>query len=155
MLAPYLLRPCAAVDLPEIQQLAMALYVEDVVGEAMTPTKVARTVAEFERHPQRGRALVAESAEGVVGYAFVVWFWSNEYGGAIAVVDELYVVPAWRGRGVGSAFFERILADHPEAIALDIEVSPENERAQGWYERRGFRPTRNLMLRRMRGSQPS
>jgi GNAT superfamily N-acetyltransferase len=149
---PYQLRACRATDLPRVQQMAMALYVEDVVGERMTADKVAQTVAEFERHPQRGRALVAEADGDLIAYAFIVWFWSNEYGGAMAVVDELYVEPDWRGRGVGSAFFERIFADHPEAISLDIEVSPENRAAQDWYRRRGFRPTRNLMLRRMRGA---
>lgn len=145
------IRPYQDADLVPLQAMALALYAADVVGESMTAAKVQRSATHFQRHPDRGRILVVESAGALVGYVIVVWFWSNEYDGLIAVIDELWVEPRWRGQGIASALFARVLADHPEAIALDVEVSPENAAAQGWYQRRGFSPIRNLMMRRRTG----
>ena len=84
----------------------------------------------------------------VAGYALLVAFWSNEYGGEVCCVDELYVVPGARGRGFGSALFEgigRLWGREPVAVAL--EVRPENTRALSLYRRLGF-SGKNIVLRR-------
>lgn len=146
------LRACTAADLADLERMVLALYVNDVVGEPMTPVKVRRTLDALQLHPDRGRILIGEVAGAVIAYAIVIWFWSNEYGGLIGVIDELYVEAPWRGRGIGSALFDAVLEQQPELVALDLEVSPENQSAMAWYQRRGFVPTRNRTLRRLRQS---
>jgi GNAT superfamily N-acetyltransferase len=51
-------------------------------------------------------------------------------------IDQLYVVPGWTGRGIGSA-----LVDHAKALAagcLDLWTFVSNTGAQRFYERHGF-----------------
>lgn len=140
-------RPAQPADWPFIEAMCLALYAADVVGEAMDGSKIRRSLGVLADHPDRGQVIVAEAGGRLAGYAIVIWFWSNEYGGLLAVVDELWVEPGQRGRGVASGLFEWLRRQYPELVGLDLEVSPENVQARGWYQRRGFEPIRNQMLR--------
>ena len=57
-------------------------------------------------------------------------------------MEELYVRPAFRGRGLGHEFFTWLrglsAAEHIRRIRLETE--PENERAAALYARMGFSP---------------
>lgn len=62
-------------------------------------------------------------------------------------VDELFVAPAARGRGVGTAFLAAVARDRPfGAVAVALDVSPANGRARRLYDRLGFRPAANATL---------
>ena len=69
----------------------------------------------------------------------------------VCVVDELYVVPSNRGRGLATwlvrSLLERSTPWFRDAVAFELEVSPANVRARALYERLGFRAKRNAVLR--------
>lgn len=133
-----------------IVEMCLALNAEDP-GEPVGEPQVRRTLAELRTRPLRGRAVVAADHESVVAYALLVAFWSNEYGGEICIVDELYVRPTHRGGGLGTALFQAVEDDRTlwreRPVALELEVTPRNTRALAFYERLGFR-ARNRTLRR-------
>lgn len=88
------------------------------------------------------RAFVARSEEeGIVGF---VTFGLEEdtYRRDVSrgVVENLYVEPGHRDRGVGSALLERAertLADHG-ADVVTLEAMAENDDARRFYERAGY-----------------
>ena len=65
------------------------------------------------------------------------------YDGHVALLDELYVVPALRGKGIGSAVMERLLATARTSgiDAIEINVDEGDVDAQRFYTRHGFRST--------------
>ena len=87
-------------------------------------------------------------AVAVVGYAVLGLGFGIEYGGADAFVDDLYLVPEARGRGLGEAVMAR-LEEEARAMglaALFLVVDPENLPAWRLYDRRGFEGTRWLLM---------
>jgi hypothetical protein len=74
-------RTFQAEDLAELQQMMLALYQEDSYDQPMTPEKARRTVAMLTQCPQRGRILLFEIDTTIAGYAILINYWSNEYGG--------------------------------------------------------------------------
>lgn len=140
----------APMDDEPIVAMCVALYEEDQ-GEPVHPEQVRRTLALLRAEPARGRAVVIERDHHVIGYALLISFWSNEYGGEICIVDEMYVTPPHRGRGLGTGLFGAVLRDRAlwptVPAALELEVSPKNHRARALYERLGFK-ARNQTLRR-------
>jgi GNAT superfamily N-acetyltransferase len=65
------------------------------------------------------------------------------YEGSVALLDELYVVPALRGQGIGSALLDRAeaVARQRGAEVLEINVDGEDVDARRFYERHGYTNT--------------
>lgn len=87
-------------------------------------------------------------ARAPLGYIVVTFGWSLELGGMEAFVDELFIRPAVRSRGIAS----EVLATLPRALgeagvrALHLEVDRTNEAAQRLYARARFEPRERYML---------
>jgi len=131
--------------------MCMALYAEDPSPSPVQPEQVRRTLAGLREASSRGRCVVCEVEGRIVGYALLISFWSNELGGEVCNIDELFVAPEHRSRGLATALFDSLAAareslwpTRPAALAL--EVNPENQRARALYERLGFRG-KNLAMR--------
>ncbi len=46
--------------------------------------------------------------------------------------------PEWKGKGIGSALLDAVIADHPEAKVIRLEVLKDNAAAIAWYQAKGF-----------------
>ena len=125
-----------------VVHMCLALNTEDPGDTPVVREQVHRTLAMLREKPARGKAVVAEVDGQVVGYALLISFWSNELGGEICIVDELYIVPALRCRGLAGQLLES-LRDRselwpPTAVAIGLEVSPANSTARRLFVRHGF-----------------
>jgi len=134
------------------------LFQEDPGPFPADARNMRETLLTLRREPWRGRAVVLEVAQQVVGYALLIAYWSNELGGEVCAVDELYVTRALRGRGLGAALFEALergdLWPTP-FVAIALGVTPGNARARRLYERLGFAAVGLSMLKRFARSTPS
>lgn len=83
-----------------------------------------------------------------IGYITVSFGWSLEFGGMDGFVDEIYIRPGVRGRGIGSEVMQAL----PKALAgaglraLHLEVDRENTKARKLYEKLHFEPRERYML---------
>jgi ribosomal protein S18 acetylase RimI-like enzyme len=109
------------------------------------------TLLALRSQPVRGSALVLEIDGKTVGYALLISFWSNELGGEICNIDELYVSPAARRQGHASALLKGLVNDSPlwlgQPVAFQLEVTPQNAKAKALYSKLGFRVARNTTMR--------
>ncbi|MCR8547358.1 GNAT family N-acetyltransferase [Salipiger sp. P9] len=75
-----------------------------------------------------------------VGYIMASFGWSLEFGGLDAMVDELYIRPAVRRRGMGAEALQQLagaLRDNG-VKALHLEVDRSDDRLQHFYRRARF-----------------
>jgi GNAT superfamily N-acetyltransferase len=102
--------------------------------------------------PQQGFVLSAVSEGKPVGVAYAARILSLEHGGWSGWLDELYVLPPWRGQGVGSALLAAVVAGAIERgwAALDLEVDSSHRRVIPLYSRNRFQPVhRTRFVRRL------
>ncbi|MEO0501873.1 MAG: GNAT family N-acetyltransferase [Pseudomonadota bacterium] len=100
-----------------------------------------------------GAAYLIGPPRAPIGYVIVTFGWSVEFGGMDGFVDEIFVRPGVRGRGVAG----EVLLSLPRALAaagvkaLHLEVAEDNEAAQRLYARSGFglRKGYHLMTRKL------
>jgi GNAT superfamily N-acetyltransferase len=95
---------------------------------------VARMLIE---QPHEGVQFIARGEDGdALGFATVYMTWETLDAGRLAVMNDLFVAPQARGRGVGAALIEecrRFAADR-RAGKLAWQTAPGNEAAQRLYE---------------------
>ncbi|MBT2568408.1 ribosomal protein S18-alanine N-acetyltransferase [Arthrobacter sp. ISL-85] len=84
--------------------------------------------------PETRRYLVAETSDGIVGYAGLMCI------EPIADVQTIAVVPAYEGRGIGSTLLTQLIEEARRRWATEVllEVRADNPRAQQLYVRFGF-----------------
>jgi len=134
-------------DFSELERMIFALYREDSCGEKISRRKIRDTVQELTRHPEKGTVSIFRMGEAVIGYSIVIYYWSNEFGGNIALIDECYVKPSWRDKGIGTSFIKYVSAANAASLKrIGAEVTPVNKRALAFYSRQGFSPARNRYL---------
>ncbi|UZJ65313.1 GNAT family N-acetyltransferase [Sphingobacterium sp. KU25419] len=87
-----------------------------------------------------GQSWLIKENDLVLGYIIVVYFFSFEFKGRVALLDELYLNAAARGKGVGRKaveFVKEYVEDQGCKLVL-LEVEPHNIPAQKLYESQGF-----------------
>ncbi len=117
-------------------------------GIPFDPAAIRPALAVLFADPGLGRVWLALEEDSVAGYAMSTWGFSTEQGGRFLLLDELFVLPEFRGRGVGAemlAFVERE-AVRDGAGAVRIEVSVENGPARELYRKAGYADPRRLFL---------
>jgi ribosomal protein S18 acetylase RimI-like enzyme len=132
------LRPATPADLEAVLALHRAFFAED--GYTFREEESRANLARLLGDPSLGRLWVMDSEGEVVGYLLLAFGFSLEFRGRNAFVDELYVAPGHRGRGLG----KRAIALATDACrelgvrALHLEVERYKEGAQELYRRSGF-----------------
>jgi len=122
------------------------LYATDAPELNVNVETFPATIDRLLEEPSRGRILLFMRDETVAGYALLIPYWSNEFGGIVLLVDELLVEKDHRGQGIARSFFAFIERDRPfDAVALALEVSPKNTRARALYTGLGF-ATRHFQM---------
>jgi GNAT superfamily N-acetyltransferase len=84
----------------------------------------------------RGAVFLATVDTARVGIAAMPFTWTLEHGGKVAWLDELYVVPAHRGAGLGTLLLDHALAFARAAGCLAVDA--DHERVGALYLRKGF-----------------
>lgn len=134
-------------DFPELEKMIVLLYSEDPDGETISSLKIRNTLAEFRRFSEKGKIYIFTMNDSIIGYAIVVCFWSNEFGGDILYIDEIYVKEEYRNKRVGSQFFNYLDKNgDAKTKALAVEVTRRNTRAKNLYEKLGFEISSNNHL---------
>ncbi len=138
-------------------EMHLGLYQEDPGPWPGDARHMRGTLAILRREPSRGRAVVLDVGRQVVGYALLIAFWSNELGGEVCAVDEIYVSRDHRGRGHGGALFAEIerggLWPAP-LVGVMLGVTSGNAGARRLYERLGFAAVGVSLVKDLRRLQP-
>lgn len=123
--------------LPLLEPLVRAYYEE--AGAAFGPAQ-QRALAMLSVDDGFGRVWLIKDGDTAVGYVVATLGFAVQHGGRDAFIDEIYVVPSHRGRGLG-----RSALAHAEIFLRDagvgtvhLALKPELPGAQSLYQRVGF-----------------
>ncbi|MGB3244995.1 MAG: GNAT family N-acetyltransferase [Sulfitobacter sp.] len=95
-----------------------------------------------------GAAYLIGPPRAPIGYIVICFGWSVEFGGLDAIIDELYIRPGVRGRGIAT----EALTALPRALAgaglraIHLEVDRDNINAIKLYRRAGFATREKYMF---------
>jgi len=135
-------------DVELLLDLMNQLYEHD--GQTFDRPHARSATVQLIETPSAGRIWLLRSGGTTAGYIVLTFGFSIEFGGRDALVDELFLIPEYRGRGWGKralAFaFEQCRAANVEAVHVDVNVV--NQHASSVYRAAGFvQPERRRMTK--------
>ncbi len=84
------------------------------------------------------RGLLLEVDGQPAGYVYITQCYSAEVGGRCIFLEELYLMPAFRGRGLGREILAWIERQYPTARRFRLEVNEVNQNAVHLYQKSGY-----------------
>ena len=81
---------------------------------------------------------IFEENGAVIGYSMLAKSFSTEFGKPCVWIEDLYFKEAFRGKGLGSAFFDFLKEKYPSSV-FRLEAEHENKGAINMYRKNGFR----------------
>ena len=116
----------------------------DFYGVAPTDSDLVKMSRALLDNPSRdGIQLIARDNDGhALGFATIFWSWSTLSAARIAIMNDLFVHPDARGRGLADAIIgacARACVERGDIASLRWQTAKDNARAQAVYERVGAR----------------
>ena len=142
------LRLATPTDVPTLVQLMAEFYAES--GYEADHEQSGQVFTQLIGDPSLGRVWLIEHDDRPAGYLVLTLGFSMEYGGRDAFIDDLFLRPDARGRGLGTAALEAALAACREldVRAVHLEVDPQNTEAHALYKKMGLSSTRRQLWSR-------
>jgi GNAT superfamily N-acetyltransferase len=126
--------------LDEVEELLPLMRAYCDFYEASPPDEGLREMARtLITDPDQGIFLIALDGEVAVGFATVDWKWSSLRGARIGYLEDIFVAPEARGRGIADGLIEACAerCREREMPAMEWLTAPDNHRAQAVYDRTG------------------
>ncbi len=124
----------------------MALETE---GLHLDKQKISAGVLGMINHPERGFYIVVEAEEEIVASLMVTTEWSDWRNATFWWIQSVYVVPAWRRKGLYRLMYEEVkhLSESAGGVCgYRLYVEKENVTAQSTYSSLGMHETHYLMF---------
>lgn len=133
------IRKMRAADAAEVFAMMEVFYASEALLIHPRAEVLRRTLEDCLKDGPYLEGYVFEEENQLAGYAMVAKSYSTEAGGKCIWIEDLYLAPAYRGKGVGTAFLTFISQRYAgQAVRLRLEAEPENNRAMGAYRSAGF-----------------
>ena len=152
MAADVRIDPAREQDVPLILRLIKALAEYERLSHQVVATEATLRDTLFGPNPS-AEAAIAYTGNEPVGFA--VWFYS--YSTFLSrpglYLEDLFVLPAWRGRGIGQALIRHLarIAVERGCGRMEWSVLDWNEPAIRFYRRIGARPMDEWTVYRLTG----
>jgi GNAT superfamily N-acetyltransferase len=144
--------PATVHDVPVVLEMIKGLAEYEQLSHQVVATEESLRASLFGARPA-AEVILAYDDQTAVGFALFFHNFSTFLGQSGLYLEDLFVVPAWRGRGVG-----RRLLNHLASIAIErgcgrMEwcVLDWNESAIGFYQRLGARVLDDWRICRLTG----
>lgn len=135
-----MIRKMGKEDMDLYLEMAEEFYHSDAVLHPVPDEYIRRTAAEALRSDEYVSIYMISTDGKDAGYAVTAKTFSQEAGGFVLWIEELYIRKEFRSRGLGREFFGYIEENKGEEVTrLRLEAEETNSRAISLYKNLGYR----------------
>ena len=149
-----IIREATAADVPAILRLIRELAEYERLLDLVVATEESLHRSLFGPRPFV-EALIAEDADVAIGFALFFHNFSTFLGKPGLYLEDLFVRPAYRGRGLGKALLTRVaqIAVERDCGRMEWSVLNWNEPSIRFYESLGAKPLVDWTMYRLTGDE--
>jgi GNAT superfamily N-acetyltransferase len=147
------IRQATEQDVPVILQLIRSLADYERLSHEVTATEDDLRASLFGEHPA-AEVLLAHAGGEPIGFAVFFQSYSTFLGRPGLYLEDLFVLPAWRGQGHGRQLLARVaqLAVERGCGRMEWSVLDWNQPAIDFYKRLGAQPMEQWTVHRLSGA---
>jgi ribosomal protein S18 acetylase RimI-like enzyme len=133
------IRKLQKTDFDTVLSMMLVFYASDALLVHPSEEVLRKTLTDALADTPYLEAFGFEENGVLTGYGMVAMSYSTEAGGRCAWIEDIYIEPAYRGKGFGTSFLTFVKKRYGGQVArIRLEAEPENERAMAVYRNAGF-----------------
>ena len=134
-----MIRKATPEDKELYMQFTYAFYHSEAVLHPVPDSHREATWAELMRSNDYAECFFINKDGTDAGFLLMAYTFSQESGGKVAWVEEIFINPEYRGQGLGKEFFNFIKKEiEPHCTRIRLEVEEDNIKAKKLYSSLGF-----------------
>lgn len=134
-------------DEQDFLEMMKTFYKSKAVLSGIPEEHMKRTFEAIMDKTPYADAYILDYQGEAAGYVMVSITWSNEAGGLVLWVEELFIKAKFRGLGLGGKAIEFIRKRyHGKARRFRLEISKDNKHVGKLYKRKGFKPLEYMQM---------
>ena len=134
-------------DEQEFIEMMKTFYKSKAVLAGIPEIHMKRTFEAIMDKTPYAHAFILEYKGETAGYVMVSMTWSNEAGGLVLWVEELFIKSKFRGLGLGGRAIELIRKKYLGKVKrFRLEISKDNKNVGKLYHRKGFKPLEYMQM---------
>ena len=131
-----MIRKIKAEDKEIYIKMAHDFYRMPAVDHPVPDSYLEKTFEECLKSDTYAELFILEWEGKIAGYGLIAKTFSQEAGGMVYWLEELYILEEYRSKGLGSEYFRYMEEQKEEGVTrFRLEVEKENERAWKLYKR--------------------
>ncbi|MEI6846884.1 MAG: GNAT family N-acetyltransferase [Chlorobiaceae bacterium] len=144
------IRTAVASDIPRCSELCALLFNQEKEFTA-DGNNQSRGLSIIIENPELGRIFVCEIDGVIQGMVLLLFTVSTFLGKKVALLEDMIIDPAWRGKGIGSLLIEHAInVLRTEGFGrITLLTDGNNERAQQFYLAKGFTKSEMVVFRKL------
>jgi GNAT superfamily N-acetyltransferase len=144
--SPHLIRLATLTDVDALVRMMRQFYAES--NFSLSEQSASRAFEALLDDSRLGQVWMIEHDCHPAGFVVLTVSFSMEYGGLRGFVDDFFVAPQYRNRGLGHAALEEVkrACRRRGVRALMVETGPDNDAALNAYRRAGFVDSGHCLL---------
>ncbi len=128
-------------------EMMKTFYRSKAVLSTIPEVHMKRTFEAIMDQTPYANAFILDHLGEAAGYIMVSITWSNEAGGLVLWVEELFIKSKFRGLGLGSKALEFIRKRYQgKAKRFRLEISKDNKNVGKLYRLKGFKPLEYMQM---------
>lgn len=135
-------------DIPELATLLSVLFSQELEFQPDVEAQCLG-LANIISNPEVGEILTIRTHDSIVGMINLLYTVSTALGARVALLEDMVVLPQFRGAGVGSKLLQAAIARARVSGCKRITLltDGDNEAAQKFYSKHGFTASKMIPFR--------
>lgn len=125
-------------DKKEYIEMTKEFYTSEAVLHSIPQEYIETTFDNLVNNTPYAKGYMIEYNGEIAGYALLAITYSNEVGGKVVWIEEIFIKEEFRGKGIGKNVFGQIKELNKDAKRFRLEVTKENLGAIRLYENLGY-----------------
>ena len=117
-----MIREIKSDDKIDFIKMCMDFYNTDGVDHSIPVSNMEKTFNLLMEGLDFAKAYVCEKNNKTVGYILLALTYSNEAGGMVVWLDEIYVKPEFRSQGIGSELIDFVIEKYKNKIFFHFQL---------------------------------
>ena len=142
-----MIREIVSEDKDMFISMVTEFFSSEAVLHDIPPSHIIKTYKEVTSDSPYAKAYIFQANNETAGYGLVSFTYSNEAGGLVVWIEELYIRNEFRGYGLGNKFIDFIHTEYSDTVKrFRLELLKSNVSAERLYLRKGYKPLEYLQM---------